>query len=97
VHWANGEVQRASASDTRAGWPYVELVDRTDEEPWKRSLVSSALITHLRDRTKRVVCVINTTGRARLLACRSCRTLQRCERCDAAVGQNDKITRVELK
>ena len=69
----------------RSGWPIVDVIDRTDDEPWKRSLITSQLITHLRDAARTVVCVINTTGRARLLACRSCRELARCERCDAAV------------
>lgn len=35
------------------------------------------------------MCVSNITGRARVLACRSCRALIRCERCDAAVGLAD--------
>ncbi|MEI7547653.1 MAG: hypothetical protein WCK21_06295, partial [Actinomycetota bacterium] len=87
VRWAGDRLVRPSASERVNGWPFLEIVDRTDEEPWKRSLLTSALIAHLRDHDKRVVCVINTTGRARLLACRSCRTLQRCIRCDAAVVQ----------
>lgn len=73
-----------------AGWPTVHIVDRRDEVPWKRSLVTSALIEALRDHERRVVCVSNTTGRARLLACRSCNSLLRCERCDAAVALNDQ-------
>ena len=32
------------------------------------------------------MCVHNTPGRARILACRACRALARCERCEAAVG-----------
>ena len=62
------------------------------DEPWKTSLVTSPLITHLRDATKVVVCVHNTPGRARILACRSCRTLARCAVCDAAVGMADDET-----
>jgi primosomal protein N' (replication factor Y) len=89
VHWAGPRFAKPSRVDERDGWPIVEIVDRTREEPWKRSLVSSPLITALRDPTRRVVCVINTMGRARLLACRSCRTIARCERCDAAVGLDD--------
>jgi primosomal protein N' (replication factor Y) len=65
------------------------VVDRTDEDPWKRSLVTSPLIDRLRDSDLTVVCVSNITGRARVLACRSCRTLIRCDRCDAAVGLDD--------
>jgi primosomal protein N' (replication factor Y) len=52
-------------------------------------LLTSELIAHLRVPGRRVVCVMNTTGRARLLACRRCRALQRCERCDASVAQTD--------
>jgi primosomal protein N' (replication factor Y) len=79
---------RPAIDDERAGWPIVELVDRSRDEPWKTSLVTSPLIAHLRaDRT--VVCVHNTPGRARILACRSCRTLARCAVCDAAVGLDD--------
>jgi primosomal protein N' (replication factor Y) len=73
----------------RAGWPKVVVVDRSDEDPWKRSLLTSALIERLRDPALTVVCVSNITGRARVLACRSCRSLIRCERCDAAVGLAD--------
>ena len=73
----------------RAGWPGIIVVDRTDEDPWKRSLVTSPLIERLRDPAARVVCVSNITGRARVLACRNCRALQRCEPCDAAVGLGD--------
>ena len=89
LHWAGSRVSDPSASDRVAGWPFVEIVDRSDEEPWRRSLITSELIAHLRDPAKRVVCVINTPGRARLLACRACRALQRCEHCDAAVSQRD--------
>jgi primosomal protein N' (replication factor Y) (superfamily II helicase) len=73
----------------QAGWPGVTVVDRTDEDPWKRSLVTSELIERLRDPDLTVVCVSNITGRARVLACRSCRALIRCEQCDAAVGLDD--------
>jgi len=92
LRWAGDRVIDSSVSDTVAGWPFVDVVDRTDEEPWKRSLVSSQLIASLRDPAKRVVCVINTVGRARLLACRACRSLQRCTNCDAAVAQRDDGT-----
>ncbi len=73
----------------RAGWPRVVVVDRSDEDPWKRSLLTSGLIERIRNPELTVVCVSNITGRARVLACRSCRSLVRCERCDAAVGLDD--------
>ena len=42
-------VVHPEARRERAGWPRVTVVDRTDEDPWKRSLVTSALIDRLRD------------------------------------------------
>ncbi len=77
------------ATRERAGWPRIVVVDRTDEDPWKRSLITSPLIERLREPDLTVVCVSNITGRARVLACRSCRTLIRCDQCDAAVGLDD--------
>jgi primosomal protein N' (replication factor Y) (superfamily II helicase) len=85
----HGPLMRPPVERERGGWPIVDVIDRTDEEPWKRSLVTSKLIDHLRDRDRTVVVVSNTPGRARLLACRRCRTLTRCERCDAAVVLDD--------
>ncbi|MAT03801.1 MAG: hypothetical protein CL424_02000 [Acidimicrobiaceae bacterium] len=87
-----GELTRPPHQRERDGWPLVDVIDRSEEEPWKRSLVTPELIRHLRDPNRRVVCVSNTTGRAALLACRSCRELARCERCDAAVVQRDDGT-----
>ena len=84
-----GALTRPPHDRERAGWPIIEVIDRSDDEPWKRSLVTSELIRHLRDPERVVVCVSNTTGRARLLACRQCRELARCERCDAAVVLDD--------
>jgi primosomal protein N' (replication factor Y) len=85
-----GELTRPPRERERRGWPIVDVIDRSDTEPWKRSLLTSELIAHLRDPDRTVVCVSNTTGRARLLACRKCRTLTRCERCDAAVALDDE-------
>ena len=70
----------------RNAWPTITVVDRTDDEPWKRSLITSRLIDRIRRPEFTVVCVSNITGRARLIACRSCQSLIRCETCDAAVG-----------
>src|SRR4029079_14008378 len=89
LQWSGTSVRRPAVVDERAGWPVLEIVDRTREEPWKRSLLTSALIQHLRNPAKRIVCVHNTKGRARLLACRTCKSLQRCEKCQAAVMQDD--------
>lgn len=82
---AGDHVRRPSTADERAGWPLIEVVDRSREAPWETSLVTSALIRHLRDHERRVVCVLNTKGRSALVACASCTALQRCEDCDAAL------------
>lgn len=84
LEWAGERV-----ADVGGEWPCVEVDDRSDVEPWRRSIVGSRLIELLRDHSLRIVCVLNTTGRARLLACRACRALQRCEHCTAAVAQPD--------
>jgi primosomal protein N' (replication factor Y) len=89
--WAGARWMRPAVTAEREGWPIVELVDRRGEEPWRRSLLTGRLIELVRDRGRRVVCVHNTPGRSRLLACRSCRELLACERCDAAVSQRDDL------
>ncbi|MEY2974867.1 MAG: putative primosomal protein n [Actinomycetota bacterium] len=70
----------------RRGWPRVEVVDLDTEDPRRRGLVSGRLIEELRDHSRRVVCVVNTVGRSRLLACSACRSLARCELCDGICG-----------
>jgi primosomal protein N' (replication factor Y) (superfamily II helicase) len=91
---AGGLLVRLAVDEERAGWPIVDIVDRSDEEPWQTSLVTSSLIKELGDHSKQVVCVHNVTGRARILACRTCRSLLRCTRCDAAVGLAADATRL---
>jgi primosomal protein N' (replication factor Y) len=76
----------------RAGWPLVEVVDRRDEDPRRAGLFSPALVKLLRS-DQRVLCVLNRTGRARLLACAACGSLARCEACGAAVDQPDERLR----
>ena len=89
VEYAGSGVVHPPAARERAGWSTVTVVGRTDEDPWKRSLVTSELIERIRNPDLTVVCVSNITGRARVLACRTCRSLIRCETCDAAVGLDD--------
>ena len=77
-------------TDTQGKWPEVLIVDRNKDEQWSRSLFSYELIAELRDKSRRVVCVLNSKGRSRLTACGSCRNILRCEKCDAALNQSDK-------
>ena len=83
VEARHGRVWRAPDREReRRGWPRIEVVDLESEDPRQRGLISGRLIEELRDHTRRVVCVVNTVGRSRLLACSACRALARCERCD---------------
>lgn len=87
-HWAGDRV----VSDLQNPWPQIKVIDRNKDEHWGRSLISSELIAELRDKTRRVVCVYNSKGRARLIACGACRAVWRCEKCEAALIQRDKTT-----
>ncbi len=74
----------------RRGWPTVEVVDRTGDDP-RTGLFSERLVVNLRSVLERpegrVVCVLNRIGRIRLLACGACGSLALCTRCGGAVAQ----------
>ena len=74
----------------RRGWPVVEVVDRTDDDP-RTGLFSERLARRLHgvldEVGGRAVCILNRTGRTRLLACRQCGALARCTRCGGPVAQ----------
>lgn len=90
---AAGNRQRSSdAQLEQNSWPEMFVIDRAADERWASSLLSSELIAELRGHSRRIVCVLNTKGRARLLACARCRAIARCEFCDAAV----RLTDVEI-
>ncbi len=76
----------------RRGWPVVEVVDRTGDDP-RTGLFSERLARLLHsvlDRPDgRAVCILNRRGRARLLACAQCGALARCTRCGGAMAQDD--------
>lgn len=91
-NWAGSRVVELPATQVQYSWPKIDILDRNQDEKWSTSLISSELISELRDTTRRVVCVYNTKGQARLIACGSCRTIFRCEQCDAAVTQRDRTT-----
>ena len=72
----------------RGGWPALEIVDRRADDP-RTGLFSARLVDLVRwgaaEPGRRILCVINRTGRVRLLACAACGELARCDRCEAAV------------
>ena len=86
---ALGPLVAPSRSEERAGWPAVEILDRRKDDPVRGGLFAEGL-TRLVRGEQRVVCVLNRTGRSRLLACAACGTLARCDACDAAVRQLDE-------
>jgi primosomal protein N' (replication factor Y) len=82
---AAGPVRLTDRGTERQGWAALEVVDRRQDDP-RLGLYSDRLVSRIRAEP-RVVCVLNRTGRARLLACASCGELVRCERCGSALIQ----------
>ena len=72
----------------RRGWPPVEVVDRREDDP-RTGLFSERLsqLLHSMLPEGRAVCILNRTGRARLLACASCGSLASCTQCGGALEQ----------
>ncbi len=87
---AAGELRARSPRRARARWPTVEVVDRRGDDP-RTGLYSERLVSLVRwaaaGDDRRVLCVLNRTGRARLLSCATCGELAGCERCGSAVEQ----------
>lgn len=71
-----GRLLSPDRESERAGWPLVEVIDRRDDDPVKGGLFAEALPSRL-PRAGPVVCVLNRTGRSRLLACGACGELVR--------------------
>ena len=71
-----GRLLSPDRESEREGWPVIEVIDRRDDDPVKGGLFAEALGSRL-PRTGPVVCVLNRTGRSRLLACRGCGELVR--------------------
>ena len=87
---AYGPLLVPSRTEERGGWPVLDVVDRRPEPPGS-GLYSSRLVALAREAEPdaRLVCVLNRKGRARLLACATCRELVRCEACGAAVDGSE--------
>ena len=83
-----------SRESERAGWAPMEVLDARDEDP-RAGGYPARLAAVIRqaadaDRERPVVVVLNRKGRARLLACRRCRSLLRCEVCGGALVQLER-------
>lgn len=92
AHHRWGPVAAPSRAAEREAWPVIDVVDVADRPPWERSPLTEVVRRWLADAERRVVCVSNTTGQARLLACRGCGGLVRCSACEATVEQLDDLT-----
>lgn len=74
--------------DEGPAWPRVGIVD-LGAVPVRGSLLSDELLGILGAARGPVLCVLNTKGGARLVACKACRSLQTCETCSATVEKID--------
>lgn len=85
-----GRLVTPSRQAERAGWPAVDVVDRSRDDP-RTGLFSDRLVDLVRGAGsqpgRRIVCVVNRTGRVRLLCCAACGELARCERCHGPLEQ----------
>ena len=86
AHWAID--QKLISDDQRelSEWPTIRIVDRSVDDEWPNSLVSSALVAEIRDHSRRVALIHNAKGRARLVACAACKSLARCSSCHGAMN-----------
>ncbi len=81
-----------------AAWPEITVVDRRGADP-RTGMISHELVAAVRaaaesDRWRvdgPYVCVLNRTGRAKLLACAHCGEIARCERCGRSVESVDDV------
>ncbi len=83
---------RIGAAERRAGWAPVTIIDRRGDDSSRGGLYTSRLVEAVRGTARadgRVLVVLNRTGRARMLTCRSCGTVAECAVCGAAVHQDD--------
>lgn len=62
----------------REGWPIVRVVDLRTDESARGGLFSSSVVELVRS-DRRVLCILNRKGRAKMLACATCGELIRTE------------------
>lgn len=85
---ASGELMTPSRSDERRGWPVTDVVDMRKEDP-AAGRFAARLVPVLRGPGP-VLCVLNRTGRSKLLACGACGELVRCERHQVPLSLTDE-------
>jgi primosomal protein N' (replication factor Y) (superfamily II helicase) len=80
------DVALVSLGETQ--WPAISIVN-LDDVPVSGSLLSSELLESATTPGLTTVCVLNTKGKARLIACKSCRAIQACGECSSLLTQSD--------
>lgn len=70
------------------GWPQVRVVD-LGNVPVSGSLLSTEMLESVALPNSTTLIVLNTKGKARLIACKSCRALQKCSTCESLLTQHD--------
>lgn len=78
----------SGAAGASRGWGRI-VVEDLNELPVGGSLLGGSLLGAVRDPGGGVLCILNTKGAARLIACRSCRALQRCALCRSALSRGE--------
>jgi primosomal protein N' (replication factor Y) len=89
---AADRVIEPSRAEERRGWPLVRVADRRREDPVRAGLFSPQLVRLVRS-DKRVICVLNRKGRAKMLACASCGELVRSEDGEHLMSEVDGVLR----
>ena len=95
VQLERAALRTVSRSVERGGWPKLVVVDRRGADP-RTGLLSEELVAAAQREVVaggRVICLLNRTGRARLLACASCGELARCEHCGRSLEQVEQVLR----
>ncbi len=89
-------------SAERHGWPLATVLDVREEDP-REGGYPSHLVSLVREAIQGggelrnpVVLVLNRKGRARLLSCSRCRSVQRCPSCGAALVQQQRPPKDEI-
>ena len=93
VQLAQADLWTPQRDVERRGWPALAVVDRRSADP-RSGMYSEELVRAVTGALagsagpgSPYVCVVNRTGRARLLACAGCGELARCEHCGRPVEQ----------
>lgn len=95
---SSGRTEEAIDPRHEAGdWPRVAVVDRRGADP-RTGWLSSELVDAAREALDvqpdgvAVACIVNRTGRAKLLCCKRCDAITTCSTCDAACVLDEMLT-----